>query len=117
MIRRSCVIRALPAPVISPVRILPIRAGPGWRGGAAGAGWDARRGAEPPADGRGRVLAVPGRALVRASTLCPRASRGQCRVPATAATAAGRDATRRPGGCAALTDARQGRRPLLADPA
>jgi len=46
------------APAISAVRILPIRAGPGWRGGAAGAGWDGRRGAEPLGYvyGRGRVL-------------------------------------------------------------
>jgi hypothetical protein len=73
MIPRSCVIRVRPAPAISAVRILPIRAGPGWRGGWGG--WDGRRGAEPPADGRGRVLVVPGRApLGRALTLCSRAS-------------------------------------------
>jgi hypothetical protein len=113
MIPRSCVIRVRPAPAISPVRILPSRAGPGWRGGAAGAGWDGRRGAEPPADGRGRVLVVPGRGAAGAGidAVFSR-ERGQCRVPATAATAAGRDASA--GGCAALTDARQGRRPLLA---
>jgi hypothetical protein len=111
MIPRSCVIRVRPAPAVSPVRILPIQAGPGWRGGAAGAGWDGRRGAEPLTDVRGRVLVVPGRApLVRALTLSSR-ERRQCRVPATAAAAAGRDA---PTGDAALTDARQGRRPLLA---
>jgi hypothetical protein len=56
MNRRSCVIRVLPAPA----RILPIRLGPGWREGAAGAGWDGGRGAEPLTDGRGRVLVVPG---------------------------------------------------------
>jgi hypothetical protein len=44
MIRRSCVIGVLPAPAISPVRILPIRVGSGWRGAAAGAGCDGRRG-------------------------------------------------------------------------
>jgi len=93
MIRRSCVIRALPAPAGSPVRILPIRAGPGWRGGASGAGWDARRGAEPLADGRGRMLVVPGcGAAGSGMTLFPFASGERCRVPATAATAAGRDA-------------------------
>jgi hypothetical protein len=47
MIPRSCVIRVLPAAAVSPVPILPIRVDPGWRGGAGGAGWDGRRGAEP----------------------------------------------------------------------
>jgi hypothetical protein len=59
MIARSCVIRVLPAAAVSPVRILPIRADPGWPGGAGGAaGWDGRRGAEPLgyAYGRGGVL-------------------------------------------------------------
>ena len=112
MIPRSCVIRVRPAPAISPVRILPIQAGPGWRAGAAGAGWDGRRGAEPPADGRGRVLVVPGRRAAGADIdAVSSRERGQCRVPATAAAAAGRDA---PAGDAALADARQGRRPLLA---
>jgi len=92
MIPRSCVIRVRPAPAISPVRILPIRAGRGWREGAAGAGWDARRGAEPLTDGRGRVLVVPGRGAAGAGIDAVLARAGQCRVPATAATAAGRDA-------------------------
>jgi hypothetical protein len=60
MSRRSCVIRVLPAPAISRARILPVRAGPGWRGGAAWAGWGRARGGALT-DGRGRVLVVPGR--------------------------------------------------------
>src|SRR5258708_19366609 len=46
-------------------------------------------------------------------TLFPSASGERCRVPATAATAAGRDALAERD-CAALTDAGQGRRQLLA---
>jgi len=93
MNRRSCVIRVLPAPAISRARILPVRLGPGWRGGAAGAGWDGGRGAEPLTDGRGRVLVVPGRAAAGSGmTLFPSAGGERYRAPATAATAAGRDA-------------------------
>ena len=95
MIPRSCVIRVLAAPAVSPVRILPIRAGRGWRGGAAGAGWDGRRGAEPlGSDGRGRVLVVPGWGAAGAGMTLSFPGRGGRRVPATAATAAG---TRRRG--------------------
>jgi hypothetical protein len=58
MIPRSRAIRVLPAAAASPARMLPIRVDPGWRGGAAGAGWDGGRGAEPLGYvyGRGRVL-------------------------------------------------------------
>jgi hypothetical protein len=82
MIPRSCVIQVCPAPTVSPVRILPVRAGPGWRGGRCqgGLGRQAR--------GRAADRWAP---LARALTLSSR-ERGQCRVPATAATAAGRDA-------------------------
>jgi hypothetical protein len=106
MIPRSCVIRALPALAISPVRLLPIPGGPwlargrcrggGWRGGAAGAGWHGRRGAEPLADERGRGLVVPGRgAAGPGMTLFPFTGREGAALPAAAATAAG---TRRRGG-------------------
>ena len=55
MIRRSRVIRVVPAPPISPVRILPIRVGSGWHG------------AELLADGRAGCWLCPGAApLLRA---------------------------------------------------
>jgi hypothetical protein len=89
MNRRGCVIRVLPASV----RILPIRLGPGWRGGAAGAGWQVGRGAEPLTDGRGRVLVVLGCGAAGSGMApFPSASGERCRVPATAAIAADRDA-------------------------
>lgn len=47
MIPRSRVIWVLPAAAVSPVRMRPIRADSGWGGGAAGAGSDGTRGAEP----------------------------------------------------------------------
>jgi hypothetical protein len=96
MIPRSCVIGVLPAAAVSPVRMLPIWVDPGWRGGAAGAGWDGRRGAEPLGYvyGRGGVLVGLGWAGAGSGmTLFP--SRvGEGAWPAAAATAAG---TRRRG--------------------
>ena len=113
MIRRGCVMRVLAAPAVSPARILPIRAGRGWRGGAARAGWDGRRGAEPLTDGRGAGcwLCPGGAPLVRALTL---SSRERGTVPRPGHRCGSGRPGRAGGGCAALTDARQGRRPLLA---
>ena len=112
MIRRGCVIRVLAAPAVSPARILPIRAGRGWRGGAARAGWDGRRGAEPLTDGRGRVLVVPGWGAAGAGLDAVLARAGNSPRPGHRC-GSGRPG-RAGGGCAALTDARQGRRQLLA---
>ena len=90
--RRDCVIRVPPAPAISPARILPVRLA--WlarRRRRGGLGRRAR--VEPLTDGHGRVLVVPGRAAAGSGmTLFPSESARPCRVPATAATAAGRDA-------------------------
>jgi hypothetical protein len=72
---------------------LPIRLGPGWRRGAAGAGWQVGRGAEPLTDGRGRVLVVLGCGAAGSGMApFPSASGERCRAPATAAIAADRDA-------------------------
>src|SRR5260370_29796587 len=68
MTPRSCVIRVLPAAAVSPVRILPIRVDPGWRGGAAGAGWDGSRGAEPLGRVYGRVGVLAGLGWVGAGS-------------------------------------------------
>src|SRR5260370_6648639 len=112
MIRRGCVMRVLATPAVSPARILPIRAGRGWREGAARAGWDGRRGAEPLTDGRGRVLVVPGWGAAGAGldAVLARAGNGAASRPPLRQRPAG---TRRRG-MRALTHSRQGRRQLLA---
>jgi hypothetical protein len=92
MIPRSCVIRVLPAAAVSPVPILPIRVDPGWRGGAGGAGWDGRRGAEPLgyAYGRGGGLGGLGWAGAGSGMTCsPLPVEAGAAWPAAAATAAG----------------------------
>jgi hypothetical protein len=113
MIPRSCVIQVRPAPAISPVRILPIQASPGWRAGSAGAGWDGRRGAEPLTDGRGRVLVVPGRGaagsgmtlfLSRAGTMLRPGHRCDSGRPGRAGGGCG--ANRRPSGQASAAGGR-----------
>ena len=77
MIRRSCVIRVLPAPAISPARILPIRVGPGWRGGAAGAGWEAGAGRSADRWARpGAGCARAGRRWLGHDAVLPRRERG-----------------------------------------
>jgi hypothetical protein len=80
-------------PAVSGVRILAIRAGPGWRGGAAGGrlGRQARGGAAGGWPRPGAGCARAGAAGAGLDAVFSR-ERGQCRVPATAATAAGRDA-------------------------
>jgi len=65
------VIRVLPGPVISPVRSLPIRLGPGWPGADAGAGWDGRRGRSHwGMSAAGCSLCSGGTPLVRARCCC-----------------------------------------------
>jgi hypothetical protein len=80
MIRRSRVIRVVPAPPISPVRILPIRVA---LAGAGRSRW--------PTGARGAGCARPRRRWPGHDAF-PFAGGKRCRVPATAATAAGRDA-------------------------
>jgi hypothetical protein len=115
MIPRSCVIRVLPAAAVSPVRILPIRVDPGWRGGAGGAGWDGRRGAEPLGYvyGRSGVLGGLGRAGAGSGMTCsPFTGRGGRRVAGRRCDG-GRD-TPAGGGCTALPDADKSGCQLLA---